>query len=386
MLMLKTYTIKKAVLFLASILFFNSIRSQVLTKEQYIEMYKDIAMNEMKRTGVPAAITLAQAILESENGNSDLTRQSNNHFGIKCKSNWTGPTVHHDDDASQECFRAYSNAAESFKDHSDFLRQGARYSFLFQFDPTDYKKWAFGLKQAGYATNPKYPDILIQNIEKYGLQQYTMLAMNATPKSDLVYSDNNRQQPIVTNVKYNIPNEVVPATIHTRGEKVVINGCTAIWALKGTSLLAIAVEHNISLGRLVEYNDMEDDGLLQKDQFVYLQKKSKDGDKQVYITKEGETLFDVAQANGIRLQSLCEYNLLHPTDVITSGTKLYLIADKQKIAKSSGAALRMVHKVELKEEVESICRKYGITKTQLKEWNNLKDEKISVGQLLIVSN
>jgi len=385
--MLTTYTIRKAVLVLASILFFTSIRSQVLTKEQYIEMYKDIAMSEMKRTGVPAAITLAQAILESENGNSDLTRQSNNHFGIKCKSNWTGPTVRHDDDASQECFRAYSNAAESFKDHSDFLKQGSRYSFLFQFDPTDYKKWAYGLKQAGYATNPKYPEILIQNIEKYGLQQYTMLAMNDAPtKNDIVYADNNRQQTVVTNVKYTIPNEAAPTPIHTRGEKVVINGSNAVWALKGTSLLAIAVEHNISLGRLVEYNDMEDDGLLQKDQFIYLQKKSKEGDKQVYITKEGETLFDVAQANGIRLQSLCEYNLLHPADVITAGTKLYLIADKQKGAKSSGAALRMVHKVEPKEELDNICRKYGISKTQLKEWNNLKDDKVSVGQLLIVSN
>jgi LysM repeat protein len=384
--MLTTYTIRKAVLFLASILFFTSIRSQVLTKEQYIEMFKDIAMNEMKRTGVPAAITLAQAILESENGNSDLTRQSNNHFGIKCKSNWSGPTVYHDDDARHECFRAYSNAAESFKDHSDFLKTGPRYSFLFQLDPTDYKKWAYGLKQAGYATNPQYPNILIDNIEKYGLQQYTLLAMNNAPKADIVYADDNKQQAVVTNVKYTIPNDPAPAVLHVKGEKMIINGCSAIWALKGTSLLAIAVEHNISLGRLAEYNDMEDDGLLKKDQLIFLQKKSKEGDRPIYITKEGESLFDIAQSNGIRLQSLCEYNLLHPNDVIKDGTKLYLKADKQKIAKSSGAALRMVHKVEPKEEVENICKKYGISKTQLKEWNNLKDDKLTVGQLLIVSN
>src|ERR1035437_4308544 len=170
--MLTTYTIRKTVLLIASLFSISVIRSQVITKEQYIDMFKDIAMQEMKRTGVPASITLAQGILESENGNSDLTKQSNNHFGIKCKSNWTGPKIYHDDDAIGECFRVYSSSEESYRDHSDFLKQGSRYAFLFQLAPIDYKGWAYGLKQAGYATNPQYPDILIQNIEKYGLQQY----------------------------------------------------------------------------------------------------------------------------------------------------------------------------------------------------------------------
>jgi hypothetical protein len=336
--MLTTYTIRKTIFLIASLFSITAIYSQVITKEQYIDMFKDIAMQEMKRTGVPAAITLAQGILESENGNSDLTKQSNNHFGIKCKSDWTGPKVYHDDDASGECFRVYNSAEESYRDHSNFLKQGTRYAFLFQLDPTDYKGWAYGLKQAGYATNPKYPDILIQNIEKYGLQQYTLIALNNVPKSDLVYVDNNKQTPVVTTVKYNIPNvpnEIKTASIHTKGEKIVINGSTAIWSLKGTSLLAIAVEHDMSLRRLVEYNDMEEDGLLQKDQYIFIQKKSKEGETQFYITKEGETLFDVAQLNGIRLESLCEYNLLKPSDVIKAGTKLSLIADKQKTAKNT---------------------------------------------------
>jgi hypothetical protein len=337
--MLTIYTIRKTVFLIASLFSITAIRSQVITKEQYIDMFKDIAMQEMKRTGVPAAITLAQGILESENGNSDLTKQSNNHFGIKCKSNWTGPKVYHDDDASGECFRVYGSAEESYKDHSDFLKQGTRYAFLFQLEPIDYKGWAYGLKQAGYATNPQYPDILIQNIEKYGLQQYTLLAMNnaPTPKSDLVYVDNNKQIPVVTNVKYNIPNEIKAPLLHTKGEKLVINGSTAIWSVKGTSLLAIAMEHDLNLGKLVEYNDMEEDGLLQRDQYIFIEKKSKESDKQFYISKDGETLFDVAQLNGIRLQSLCEYNLLKPTDVIKAGTRLSLIADKQKMTKGAGA-------------------------------------------------
>ncbi|MFL5787976.1 MAG: glycoside hydrolase family 73 protein, partial [Flavisolibacter sp.] len=137
--------------------------------KQYIATYKDIAMQEMQRTGVPAAITLAQGIHETEAGTSDLVRSSNNHFGIKCKGDWTGPTVHHDDDAKGECFRKYSDPADSYKDHSDFLRYRPNYAFLFKIDPTDYESWAWGLKKAGYATNPKYPQILIKIINDYNL-------------------------------------------------------------------------------------------------------------------------------------------------------------------------------------------------------------------------
>ena len=128
--------------------------------EEYIEQFKDIAINEMKRSGIPASITLAQGILESENGNSELVKKSNNHFGIKCKSTWSGESVTHDDDATGECFRAYTNAGESYRDHSDFLKANKRYGSLFNLDPVDYEGWAKGLKKAGYATNPKYPDLL----------------------------------------------------------------------------------------------------------------------------------------------------------------------------------------------------------------------------------
>ena len=160
-------------LFIVTSLFLSAAianAQDMLTPEQYIALYKDIAIREMKRMGVPAAITLAQGLLETESGNSDLVKKSNNHFGIKCKSNWTGASVSHDDDASGECFRLYKTAEDSYRDHSNFLRGSERYGFLFKLDVRDYKGWANGLKQAGYATNPKYPQILIKNIEQYNLQ------------------------------------------------------------------------------------------------------------------------------------------------------------------------------------------------------------------------
>jgi hypothetical protein len=153
--------------------------SQVV--RDYIARFRDIAIAEMQRTGVPASITLAQGILETEAGRSPLVIKSNNHFGIKCKSDWRGEWVTHDDDARGECFRKYNDPAESYKDHSDFLKNRAHYAPLFKLDVKDYESWAYGLKKAGYATNPKYPQLLIKLIRDYDLQQYTMMALLQPP-------------------------------------------------------------------------------------------------------------------------------------------------------------------------------------------------------------
>src|ERR1700754_5150715 len=152
----------------------------------YVNTYKVLAMAEMQRTGVPAAITLAQGIHESEAGVSELCKQSNNHFGIKCKDDWKGQAVYHDDDARQECFRSYATAAESYRDHSDFLKRGSRYAFLFELDPSDYEGWAYGLRKAGYATNIRYSQILIKLIKVYNLQQYSLIAMGKVKPADEV--------------------------------------------------------------------------------------------------------------------------------------------------------------------------------------------------------
>ena len=177
--MLKLY-----VILLLSIISYPLFAQNSPIVKQYIETYKDIAIAEMQRTGVPASITLAQGIHETEAGQSDLVRASNNHFGIKCKGNWTGETVFHDDDARGECFRKYNDPADSYRDHSDFLRTRPNYASLFQLDPIDYEGWAKGLKKAGYATNPKYASILIRLINDYHLQDYTLIAMNKKPATD----------------------------------------------------------------------------------------------------------------------------------------------------------------------------------------------------------
>ena len=169
-----TYSMRRLIIIISLFLFIlnYTCRSQEkVTVAEYIDLYTDLAIKEMKNYHIPASITLAQGILESENGNSPLAIEANNHFGIKCHQEWTGKTYNHDDDIKNECFRKYTKAEDSFRDHSEFLTTRDRYKPLFDLDITDYKGWAYGLKQAGYATNPRYPEILIRIIEENGLAE-----------------------------------------------------------------------------------------------------------------------------------------------------------------------------------------------------------------------
>jgi hypothetical protein len=222
----------KKIIFLPIVLFCFTqiICAQYNTPTQYIAQYKDIAIREMKRMGVPAAISLAQGLLETENGNSELLRKSNNHFGIKCKSSWTAEGVSHDDDAPGECFRVYKTAEDSYRDHSNFLRGGSRYAFLFKLDPRDYKGWAYGLRKAGYATNPKYPDILIKNIEDNNLEQYTLEAAGEVPVFDASkYTDDPEDKSINDVLKSTGQNENQPGNNIEEPSKVTINGSRALY-------------------------------------------------------------------------------------------------------------------------------------------------------------
>ncbi|HMW26694.1 MAG TPA: LysM peptidoglycan-binding domain-containing protein [Ferruginibacter sp.] len=362
---------------------FPHVRAQErITIEEYVARFRDIAVSEMKRSGVPAAITLAQGILESENGNSELVKKSNNHFGIKCKSTWAGDSVNHDDDAEGECFRAYANAEDSYRDHSNFLKGNQRYASLFNLNPEDYKAWARGLKKAGYATNPRYPDLLIKYIEQYNLQQYTLVALNKMTAPDMMAADTMRSATpaeTVSNPSTPTNTESIPADA---GRIISINKIKCVYAARGTSLLALATKHNINLNRLMEFNDLAEEGLLQKDQYIFLQKKSRTGEKEFYVVQQGETLHDVAQKNGIQLQALREYNDLDKTVAIPASTKLYLQpglnkqhAEQQKVK---------THKVEPKEGLYAIARKYQVTVQQLREWNKLESDELKIGQELIV--
>ena len=299
----------------------------------YINNYKKLAMDEMIRTGIPASITLAQGIHETYAGKSELVLKSNNHFGIKCKSYWTGKKVYHDDDARGECFRKYDDPSLSYRDHSDFLRAGERYAFLFKLDPEDYKGWAMGLKKAGYATNPKYGPIIIKLIEEYNLQQYTQIAMGKIPPEAEVLAVNPT---MVTDVPADISAFVKqeeplieiappPAVNYPSGE-FTINNTKVIYAKQGTSLLAIAQQYEIPLSKLLEYNDMENEEVLIKNQLIYLQRKRRTGSADVHIVANGETLHDISQAEAIRLENLLEYNKLHKSVQPAVGDKLYLQA------------------------------------------------------------
>ncbi|MCA6441776.1 MAG: glucosaminidase domain-containing protein [Sediminibacterium sp.] len=305
--------------------------------EAYIARYKEIAIQEMIRSGVPASITLAQGILESQSGESDLVKRSNNHFGIKCKPEWTGPRTYHDDDEKGECFRVYDSPENSFKDHSDFLRTRAHYAFLFKLNPTDYEGWANGLKKAGYATAPTYPAKLIKLINDYQLQQYTTdaLARISNPK---IQAPETRVTPVVTTTASSTPIEkeeeeesssTTPAPNKKTNTPVVstpfeINATRVVFVPAGTSLLALANKYEIAYSRLLNFNDMDEVDILEKDQLVYLEKKQKKGITDFHEVKAGETLFSIAQANAIRMESLLLYNNLTKDTQPSVGTKLKL--------------------------------------------------------------
>jgi len=312
--------------------------------EEYIATYKDLAISEMIRTGVPAAIKLAQGIHETSAGESELVLKSNNHFGIKCKTGWSGESVRHDDDARQECFRKYEKAEDSYRDHSDFLKNSQRYAFLFNYDPMDYESWAKGLKKAGYATNPKYPQIIIKLIEDYNLNDYTLIALGRKTDDGRQFAQNTNDtsSPIVVSSSAVSTEEIVeteeanPGLQYPVGE-FKINETKVIFVAKGTSFLTIATRYDIPLSRIFDFNEMQPQEIAARDQLIYLQRKRKTGHNEYHIMQRGETLPDVAQAEAIRLESLLLLNGLDENQQPAIGEKLYL---KSKAPSSPRLTLR----------------------------------------------
>jgi LysM repeat protein len=245
-------------------------------REAYINRFKDVAIREMEKYGIPASITLAQGILESGDGRSKLAVQGNNHFGIKCHLDWDGGRIYHDDDEDDECFRKYKNAEDSYRDHSLFLTERSRYAFLFELRSDDYIGWAKGLKKAGYATNPKYADKLIKLIEDYNLHRFDHLS------ADLVVGEHAIRQ-------------------HPAGVKYVL-------VQKGDSWESLSNELEMSVKRLLKYNERNYDSPLVEGDFVFLQKKRKRGKQEEYLVKEGDNMYSISQEFGIRLRYLYERN------------------------------------------------------------------------------
>ncbi len=398
------------------------------TTINYIEQYKAIAMKEMKRTGVPASITLAQAIVESNSGESNLAKNHNNHFGIKCKTDWTGAKTYQDDDSKQECFRAYESAEQSFKDHSNFLKNRPNYVPLFLLDPVDDTAWAYGLKKAGYATASDYPKKLLKIIDDYELAQYnfpelvneiesdeqeeeTVTTASGAPvkkvladspviktptdtpviktlvdtsviktltdtpvfktivdsNSKLVIDEpktlnkplgitslntNNNAIPLASKqlvIEKMAPSETVKVetikkeNLETPVSKRVetseptynypegrfrINQVPAILGRKNRSYVDIAIEYNVPLYKLFEYNEIKEAILLERDQLIFLAAKKKEGATSFHIVKNNSTLHEISQLEGVQLSQLKIYNP-SLSDEVKSGTQVLLFKPKE---------------------------------------------------------
>ena len=274
--------------------------------QAYIDQYKDLAIEQMLKYNIPASITLSQGLLESGAGRSWLTKSSNNHFGIKCHG-WTGRRVFHDDDERGECFRAYDNPRQRFEDHSRFLATQSRYARLFNYSRTDYKSWARGLKQCGYATNPQYASKLIQIIELYNLNQY-----DKAKKFDQFMVKHSTEDGVAPDGNFHV------IKAYNKNYYVI--------ARKGDSFQSLSKELCIGKRKLAKYNERSYKEELAAGDVIYLKKKRKKATKEYknrpHIVQNGESMYLISQKYGIRLSSLYKKNHLSPDYQIKVGDKL----------------------------------------------------------------
>ncbi len=303
------------------IIFQNAYSQTKMTRGEYIEKYKVIAIQEMVEFNIPASITLAQGIVESGNGNSRLAREANNHFGIKCHTGWEGDFVRENDDAPNECFRKYKDPLESYKDHSFFLSQRSRYASLFELEITNYKAWARGLKKAGYATNPKYANMLIKIIEENNLQKYDLMggdyvAVNPYPN----------EIPEGENRKYE-----VYGVVGNDRKAFLNNGKRFIFARKGDDFYKIANDLNVYNFQIWKYNDLSKNDKLKEGEKVYIEKKrNKSNTEKYHYVKPGETMRSISQLYGIRLSKLYSNNRMKKGTSPRTGQMLWLQSKKPK--------------------------------------------------------
>jgi LysM repeat protein len=285
------------------------IFGQNVSKDEYIERYKRIAIEEMQRSGIPASITLAQGIVESNNGNSTLARKANNHFGIKCHK-WTGKTFHQDDDEEDECFRKYGNPEESYRDHTDFLVSGSRYDFLFDYKSNDYKSWAKGLKKAGYATSPRYADDLIRTIEENELYRFD--------NGDYTKPHSKYKQKSTDSEEF---------TINLNQRKIYeYNRIKYIVAKEGDNIQSLTKEMDLMSWQLKKYNELPDDYSPIPGEKLYIQPKRWRAEvgNDFHIVTENETMHSISQLYGIKLNKLYRKNRMEPGTEPAVGQKIWL--------------------------------------------------------------
>jgi len=281
--------------------------AQKYTAKDYIETFKEDAVKEMYLNKIPASIVLAQAMFESANGNSELAKNANNHFGIKCKKEWSGDSYAKDDEEEKECFRKYNSVLESYTDHSNFLKSRPRYQFLFEIPVSDYKAWCLGLKEAGYATDPKYAKRLIDIIEKYKLYE-----LDQHPPIE---------KPEFPGMNMEVPEMDIREVYRFNRGKFIITK-------QGDSFFKIASEFNIELEKLLEFNDIKKGDKIEIGQKLFLEPKRDKAKEPYHVVQKGETLRQISQIHGIKLSILCKNNHLKPESELKPGEILYLRGKK----------------------------------------------------------
>ncbi len=290
-------------------------QSDKMSREEYILKYYKIAISEMERSGIPASITLAQGCWESQNGNSTLATDGNNHFGIKCKKDWDGKRIYHDDDAKHECFRKYAHAEASYLDHSNFLMSGPRYSFLFQLDPKDYVGWAQGLKKAGYATDPTYAERLIKIIEENKLYLYDEYGDNR----QLASLKHDSGQPKLSSCP--------PLNKTNAAHKVELrNGLRTIVVAEGETYESITKSLGLKDWELSHYNDFAEGRQPRANEILYIESKYKKADRshKQHVAEDGDTMHYIAQRYGLKLKPLLKRNRMKEGDEPDKGQVIYL--------------------------------------------------------------
>ncbi len=372
-----------------------------MSTREYIDSFKVVAMQEMRMHGVPASITLGQGVLESASGNSKLAKNCNNHFGIKCRSTWTGAFCLADDDAKDECFRGYPSVYESYRDHSLFLKNSKRYFPLFELSATDYKGWSTGLREAGYATNPSYATILIGVIEKYHLGQFDSMVVMG---DDYVIPSEAGGN---TNINPNAGNSAVAGVSE-------VNGIQAIISKPGETPEALAARYNMGIWQIYKYNDIEKGQMLNPGEIIYLKPKRRRSTETNHLVKPGESMREISQQYGVKVKHLYKLNRLELGEEVQPGEVLNLRSKRSNppitLIPGSDTASRMqtakpvdyrkfmsndvspvtgqpqdtYHFVKSGETLYSISKTFGVTVEQIRVWNSLSTNQINVGQRLKV--
>ncbi len=301
------------------------------TATDYIERFKGLAMSEMKRSGIPASITLAQGMLESDYGRSSLARMANNHFGIKCHNDWKGQTMRQHDDRRNECFRKYQKPEDSFYDHSDFLRSTSRYSFLFDLDPKNYKAWAHGLRKAGYATNPDYANLLIRKIEENKLymydDSYTASVSRSQPETRTRQTPEKTATGLSGKTDASQEGSVTFGAVMARVPGIQENNKLQYIIVKeGDTREKIEKEFQMLKWELPRYNELKSDFIPVPGQILYLQPKrdKAEAGKEFHVAEEGDTMYKISQIYGIQLGYLLEMNRMQEGTEPVPGQKIWL--------------------------------------------------------------